>query len=128
MSNLVLLGILISVLLVLIIAVLAILVLIRRPRPGDLAARSQTLVADAEVETYERPSSLVSEQIEEIARRKLAQYPDLADTVLDFGTMPDGTIDIWVNRRQYNDVNDIPDERIRKAIQEAVEDFNARAG
>jgi hypothetical protein len=84
----------------------------------------QAMISDANVDSYERPSSVVAEQIEEIVKRKLSDYPDLADTVFDFGSMPDGTVDVWVNKRQFDDVKDIPDERIRKAIQEAVEKFN----
>lgn len=74
----------------------------------------------------ERPSSLVSEQIEQMVIDRLRQYPDLAGVKLDFGTMPDGTIDVWVGDVQYDDPEDIPDARIRQAIRDAVAEFNAR--
>jgi nitrogen fixation-related uncharacterized protein len=119
------LAILISVALLLAVAVLALYVSIRSKKMTGLSDEVQSMVRDAKVEPYERPSSLVAEQIEEMVRRKLEQHPDLADVVFDFGTMPDGTIDIWVNRKQYDDIEDIPDERIRRAIGEAVEEFSA---
>lgn len=119
------LAILISVALLLAVAVLALYVSIRSKKVTGMSDEVQSMVRDAKVEPYERPSSLVAEQIEEMVRRKLEQYPDLADFVFDFGTMPDGTIDIWVNRKQYDDIEDIPDERIRRAIKEAVEEFSA---
>jgi hypothetical protein len=119
------LAILISVALLLAVAVLALYVSIRSKKMTGLSDEVQSMVRDAKVEPYERPSSLVAEQIEEMVRRKLEQHPDLADVVFDFGTMPDGTIDIWVNRKQYDNIEDIPDERIRRAIGEAVEEFSA---
>lgn len=118
------LGILLGVLLLLVIALLAWFISSRSSQVKGPSKEVQTLIGDAKVETYERPSSVVAEQIEEMVKRKLASYPDLSDTVLDFGSMSDGTIDIWVNKSQYDDIKDIPDERIRTAIQEAVEKFN----
>ncbi|MBN1311332.1 MAG: hypothetical protein JXB30_07920 [Anaerolineae bacterium] len=119
------LGLLFAVLLLLVL-ILAWVVTKRRSRSKEPSKEVQAMISDAKFEDFERPSSVVAEQIEEVVKGKLAGYPDLADTVLDFGTMPDGSIDIWVNKRQYDDVKDIPDERIRKAIQEAVEQFNVK--
>jgi hypothetical protein len=124
MPQLVQLAILIGVLLLLAIALFAWFVARRGSSPAKLPDDTQAMIPDAQVEQYERPASLVAEQIEGMVRHKLEQYPDLADVVLDFGAMPDGTIDIWVNRRQYDNPEDIPDERIRQAIKEAVEQFN----
>lgn len=108
------------------LAALGIAFLLPRLRQGanQLPASSAAMVKDATIEAYERPSSLAAEQIESMVRTRLQQYPDLADIVLDFGAMADGRIGIWVNSRQYDQVEDIPDERIRKAIQEAVAAFN----
>jgi len=110
----------------LVIAGLLFLMLQLRRTARRMPSQSELLVSDARIEDFERPSSLVSEQIEEMVRRKLGQYPDLADTLLDFGTAADGTLDIWVNARQYDNVSDIPDERIRRAVEEAVDEFNMR--
>jgi hypothetical protein len=125
MTNLIVLGILLGVLVLLLVALLAVFFFSRRSKAQEPFS-TRLMVADAKVEEYERPSSMVSEQIEEMVKGRLAQYPDLADTVLDFGTVADGTIDIWVNKKQYDNVDDIPDERIRTAIKEAVEEFNRR--
>jgi hypothetical protein len=72
----------------------------------------------------DRPSSIAAEQVEDLARKNLEAYPDLANIEFDFGEMPDGTIDIWVGGVQYNDVEDIVDVRVRKAIADAVAQFN----
>jgi hypothetical protein len=125
MTNLIVLGILLGVLVLLLVALLAVFIFSRRSKAQEPFS-TRLMVSDAKVEEYERPSSRVSEQIEEMVKGRLAQYPDLADTVLDFGTVADGTIDIWVNKKQYDNVDDIPDERIRTAIKEAVEEFNRR--
>lgn len=82
------LAILISVAALLLVAVFALFVLSRRSRSTGMPPGVQKMVEEAKVEPYERPSSLVSEQLEETVKRKLEQYPDLADTVFDFGTMP----------------------------------------
>jgi hypothetical protein len=124
LSPLIQLGILLGVLLLLVVALLAWFIASRGSQVKGPSKEVQAMIGDAKVDSNERPSSVVAEQIEEMVKRKLADYPDLADTVLDFGSMPDGTIDIWVNKNQYDDVKDIPDERVRKAIQEAVEKFN----
>ncbi len=118
------LVVLVSVALLLGVALFALLVARRGRGSSQLPDQAKSMIPDAKYEEYERPSSIVAEQIEEAARRRLGQFPELADIVLDFGTMPDGSIDIWVNRKQYDNVDDIPDERIRQAIKEAVEEFN----
>jgi hypothetical protein len=88
-------------------------------------AEVDALTPDAKVEVAERPASLIAEQIEEMVKKKLESYPDLADTVFDFGTDAKGEIDIWVNKKRYDQVEDIADERIREAIKAAVATFNA---
>jgi hypothetical protein len=88
--------------------------------PGPASAQ----IADARLDEGERPASLVSEQIEQMVRARLAEHPDLADVSLDFGAAGDGSIDIWVSGEQYDNPDDIPDERIREAIRAAVEAFN----
>ena len=125
MPQLVQLIVLIGILLLLLVVLFAWFAYRRGAYAIDLPDSTATMIPDAQVEQYERPSSAVAEQIEAMVRRKLEQYPDLADVVLDFGAMPDGSVDIWVNRRQYDNPEDIPDERIRQAIKEAVEEFNA---
>lgn len=84
------------------------------------------LVADVRVEEGERPSSLVAEQIEGMVKARLAADPELAGVRLDFGTAPDGSLEIWLDERAYTSVEAVPDPRIRQAIEEAVEEWNRR--
>ena len=85
------------------------------------------LVADARVEEGERPSSLVAEQIEEMVKASLAADPELASVRFDLGTAPNGSLEIWIDEHAYTSVGDIPDPRIRQAIESAVEEWNRRA-
>lgn len=81
-------------------------------------------VSQARIEGDEKPASLISEQIEEMVRAELAQHTDLAGAELDFGTGPDGSLEIWFNGQQYASADLIPDQRVRSAITRAVETFN----
>lgn len=87
--------------------------------PGSLAA-----VSPAKFEAGEKSASLASEQIEELVKQRLTSYPDLADVRIDFATGPDEARVIWVNDQSLTDIDQIPDNRIRAAISEAVETFN----
>jgi hypothetical protein len=69
-------------------------------------------------------ASFSSEQIEEMVKSKLAEHADLLDTHFDFRTSPDGMLEIVFGERTYHDVSQIPDERVRRAIAEAVAEFN----
>jgi hypothetical protein len=65
-----------------------------------------------------------SEAIEELVNQRLASFPELAGTRVDFGTAADGSLEIWVGDQQYSSIDDIRDRRIRQAVQEAVASFN----
>lgn len=80
---------------------------------------------DPDSESDEFQASPVSEKIEDMVKNKLREHSDLRDVGIDFGTSLDGSLEIWIDSERYLNVEDIPDERIRKAISEAVEDFNA---
>lgn len=121
------LAVLGGLLALMIVAIFALLVAGRRIPEARLSGKNRDLTRDAKYEGTERPASLVSEQIEEMVKQRLAEHPDLTDVEMDFGTMPDGTIDIWVNGEQFDDVEDIPNDRIREAIKAAVGEFNRRA-
>ena len=43
---------------------------------------------------------------------------------VDFGTAHDGSLEIWVGEDRYTSVDSIPDERVRRAVAEAVASFN----
>jgi hypothetical protein len=80
---------------------------------------------DPKSESDEFLASPVSEKIEDMVKEKLEEHPDLRNVTIDFGTSLDGSLEIWIDGEHYLDVEEIPDERIRIAIVEAVEDFNA---
>ena len=70
-------------------------------------------------------ASPASEKIEDMVIQKLQGHTDLQSVVVDFGTSLDGSLEIWIDDERYLNVEDIPDKRIREAIAEAVEEFNA---
>jgi len=78
----------------------------------------------AKFEADERFASLTGEQIEDQVRQRLKSYPDLTDVKIDFATGPDESLVIWINDRSHTDIEQIPDDRIRAAISEAVESFD----
>ncbi|MEE9514355.1 MAG: hypothetical protein V3V46_09760 [Anaerolineales bacterium] len=86
--------------------------------------RLEPLLPDAHLGKNEEQASPISEQIEEMARKRIAEYPDLAEYVIDFGTALDGSLEIWIADKRYTNVDDIPDARVREAISEAVKEFN----
>jgi len=86
--------------------------------------RLEPLLPDAHLDKGEEQASPSSEQIEGMVRKRLAEYPDLAEQVVDFGTAEDGSLEIWIADKRYTSVDDIPDVRVREAISEAVKEFN----
>lgn len=72
----------------------------------------------------DQDASFSSELIEEMVKKKLAAYPDLRGTSFDFCTAPGGMLEIVFDERTYQDVDQIPDARVREAIAEAVAEFN----
>jgi hypothetical protein len=125
-SLLLVFGVVVLVVLV-IVAVFALMT--RRATSGPKSApESQQWVAQAKVEAGERESALVSEEIEELVRAKLTAYPDLARVKLDFASSSDGSLEIWVDQAHYRSVNEIPDARLRQAIQAVVQAWNDLKG
>jgi len=95
----------------------------RSSEPSPLE-RLNPLLSDAHLDEGEEQASPISEQIEGMVQIRLAEYPDLAGQVVDFGTAADGSLEIWIADKRYTSVDDIPDVRVRDAISEAVEAFN----
>ncbi len=126
LSNVVglLIGLLVGIILLLVIWAIVIRRRTKEIDEGELPLESLEAVSDAKIEPNEQAASLVSEQIEEMVKQRLASYPDLADVKLDFATAPDESLVVWVNDQSYSDIDQIPDDRIRSAISEAVEAFN----
>jgi hypothetical protein len=63
------------------------------------------------------------EQIEDIVHARLSQDPALAAVRVDFGTAPDGQLEIIVDGENYMNVCDIPDDRLREVIRQAIESW-----
>jgi hypothetical protein len=121
-------GLLAALLIGIVILVVIWAIVVRRRtaeiEAGEVLPESLSAVSEAKFEADELPASLVSEQIEEMVKQRLASYPDLADVKLDFATGPDESLVIWVNDQSYINIDRIPDDRMRAAISEAVETFN----
>jgi hypothetical protein len=127
-SPLVVVAILVSLIGLLMLAALAIIVYRTLSSAPRTPPASADLIADARLDPGEQPASLVAEQIEEMVKKRLAAHSGLAGREIDFGTMPDGSFDIWVDGVQYNDISDIADQTVRQVIAEAVEEWNRREG
>lgn len=75
-------------------------------------------------ETGEKIASPFAEQVEDIVQARLKSIPELALVHVDFGTLPDGGLEICVDGKSYEDIRQIPDERLRRVIREAVESWD----
>jgi hypothetical protein len=60
------------------------------------------------------------EQIEDIVHARLGEDAALAGIDVDFKTAPSGELEVWVNDKSYTDVKDIPDERLREVVRQAI--------
>jgi hypothetical protein len=76
----------------------------------------------------ERRASAAAEMLESIIQRRMAGDPDLAGQRLDFGTSPDGSLEIWWQGQSYSSVEQLPDEQLRTLIGLAIEEFNRGEG
>ena len=75
----------------------------------------------------ERRASAVAELMQAIVRREMAADPAFAGRSIDFGTAPDGSLEILLDDQSYAGVEQIPDARLRELIARAVEEFNRDA-
>jgi len=100
------------------------------PPPETLAA----VRADGEEGTLwdhdpgERVAAPFAEQIEDIVLARIAADPALAGTRFDLGTAEDSSLEFWVNGRCYGSLTELPDERLRQIVQEAVAQWEGRSG
>ena len=72
----------------------------------------------------EKLAAPFTEQIEDIFRAKVEADSDLNHYQIDLGSASDGTLEIWVNDRKYSNVNDLPDNRLKKAFRDSVRQWN----
>jgi hypothetical protein len=75
----------------------------------------------------EKLAAPFAEQIEDIVHDQIAKRPSLAHYEVDFGTAPDGTLEIWVNGERYTDIADVPNVQLRETIRGAVQSWQGRA-
>jgi hypothetical protein len=75
-------------------------------------------------DTGERFASSFAEQIEDIFAAMLKKDPSFKSYKIDFGTAPDGMLEIWVNDTKYDNVEALPDPRLKEFFQAAVEKWN----
>ena len=71
----------------------------------------------------ERLAAPFAEQIEDIVRAKMQADPELAEIKIDFGTDKDSTLEIWLNEKKYKSISELPDERLKRIMREAVQRF-----
>ena len=81
-------------------------------------------VALFNLDTGEKLAAPFAEQIEDILQTILSADPKLSSHKVDFGTASDGGLEIWVDGKAYSAIQDIPDEPVRAAIQQAIANYN----
>jgi hypothetical protein len=122
-----------TIMLILGLAMLAALIGVvayRRLRAGGLKTSGPPGVATPDSdpgrsgERGERQASAAAEVLESIIQRRMAADPALAGQRLDFGTSPDGSLEIWWNDQTYTGIDQLPDARVREVIAQAIEEFN----
>ena len=98
-------------------------IVMQRRRRGSKATSASKPVSSG----GERIASVISEQIEDLVKARMQADPTLRDLKIDFGTSADGSLEIWIDDQRFDDVDSVPDERIRNMIQEAVTAYNQGA-
>ena len=74
----------------------------------------------------EKLAAPFAEQIEDVLRARVENDPYLKSFDIDFGTAPDGGLEIWMNGEKYNGVASLPDEKMKQVLLQAVKDWNSR--
>jgi hypothetical protein len=74
----------------------------------------------------EKVAAPFAEQIEDILRAQLSADPALSSYDVDLGTGADGGLLFVVGDKTYTGIEQIPDERLRAAIKQAVDTYNKR--
>lgn len=69
----------------------------------------------------EKLAAPFAEQIEDIVQARLAKHPSLRQYRVDFGSAPDGSLEIHVNGQAFTEIDALPDESLKKLVREAVE-------
>jgi hypothetical protein len=97
---------------------------LHRPERPDFAGRTAAGPNLATDSPAERRASPAAEMMQAIVRREMAADPAFKGQSIDFGTAPDGSLEIWIGEKLYQGVEQIPDESLRRVIARAAEEFN----
>jgi hypothetical protein len=122
-SQLATVALMTAVVLLVLFIVWNVIVRSRRSR-GFKSGEALEQIMEARLDKGERKATVISEQIEEQVKGILQAQGKLLDRKIDFATGPDGSLEIWIEDVCYKEVDEIPDEDIRAAVEEAVTDFN----
>jgi hypothetical protein len=122
-SQLATVALMTAVVLLVLFIVWNVIVRSRRSR-GFKSGEALEQIMEARLDKGERKATVISEQIEEQVKGILQAQGKLLDRKIDFATGPDGSLEIWIEDVCYKEVDEIPDEDIRVAVEEAVTDFN----
>lgn len=69
----------------------------------------------------EKLAAPFAEQIEDIVQARLAKHPSLSQYRVDFGSAPDGRLEIHVNDQTFTEIDTLPDEALQTLIRESIE-------
>ena len=96
------------------------------PPPETLEALKSTgeKMAVFAHEAGEHLAAPFAEQIEDLVRSRLATDPELSAVKIDFGTGPDGGLEISVDGQHYAGLEFIPNPRLKALIQDAIATYN----
>jgi hypothetical protein len=122
-SQLATVALMTAVVLLVLFIVWNVIVRSRRSR-GFKSGEALEQIMEARLDKGERKATVISEQIEEQVKGILQAQGKLLDRKIDFATGPDGSLEIWIEDVCYKEVDEIPDEDIRAAVEKAVTDFN----
>ncbi len=75
----------------------------------------------------ERIAAPFAEQIEDIVRARVAANPALQRFDFDLGTAADGGLEFWVNGQCFHQIAELPDEQLRRTVQEAVQAWESHS-
>lgn len=100
----------------------------RQAPPAETLAATLADEEGAQVFDHDPGEKLAApfvEQIEDIVLARLAERPELSKYHVDFGTAPDGGLEIHVDGQTFTEIDALPDESLKRLIREAIEAWQA---
>ncbi len=99
----------------------------RQTPPAETIAA--TLADDEGVQVFdhdpgEKLAAPFAEQIEDIVQARLAEHPEWSKYQVDFGSAPDGGLEIHVNGQTFTEIDALPDETLKTLLREAIETWH----